>query len=84
MQADVIKIGNSRGVRLPATVLKQCGIGSKVELEIRHNHIILKPVHAPRQGWAAAFKRMSQNGDDQILIPDELDADLLEEWPRAN
>ncbi len=79
MQADVIKIGNSRGIRLPATVLKQCGIGSRVELEVRHNHIVIKPVRTARQGWSAAFKRMSQNGDDQILIPDELDADLLEE-----
>lgn len=80
MQADIVKIGNSRGVRLPAAVLKQCGIGSKVEIEIRHNHIILKPLRTPRQGWAAAFQRMSKHGDDQILVQDELDTDLLEEW----
>ena len=80
MQADVIKIGNYKAIRLPAAILKQCGIGSRVELEVRHNHIVIKPVRAARQGWLAAFKRMSQNGDDQILIPDELDADLLKEW----
>ncbi|BBB91603.1 MAG TPA: AbrB/MazE/SpoVT family DNA-binding domain-containing protein [Methylomusa anaerophila] len=80
MQADIVKIGNSRGIRLPATILKQCGIGSKVELEIKDNKIILKPVKTPRQGWAAAFKRMNQNDDDILLIPDDVDADLLEEW----
>jgi antitoxin component of MazEF toxin-antitoxin module len=27
-------------VRLPATILKQCGIGKKVEIEVRNNEII--------------------------------------------
>ncbi len=80
MRVDVVKVGNSRGIRLPAAVLKQCGIGTTVELEVQNNRIILKPVHTPRQGWALAFKRMAQVGDDQLLIPDELDHELLEEW----
>jgi len=80
MQTDIVKIGNSKGVRLPAAVLKQCGIGTKVEMEIRHNHIILKPVRTPRNGWAAAFQRMSRYSDDQLLVPDEIDTHLMEEW----
>lgn len=31
MQMDIIKIGNSKGIRLPLAVLKQCGIDSKVK-----------------------------------------------------
>ena len=34
MQANVVQIGNSKGIRIPAAVLKQCGIAGKVELEI--------------------------------------------------
>ena len=44
MEIDVIKIGNSKGIRLPMAILKQCGIESKVELEIEDNCIIIKPV----------------------------------------
>ncbi len=80
MKTDVIRIGNSKGVRLPATILKQCGIGSKVEIEVRHNEIILKPIKSPREGWADAFQKMHECGDDKLIIPDEIDAELLEEW----
>lgn len=80
MKADVIKIGNSKGVRLPATILKQCGIGSKVEIEVRHNEIIIKPVQSPREGWAVAFRQMHECEDDKLIIPDEIDVELLEEW----
>ncbi|SDF54478.1 AbrB/MazE/SpoVT family DNA-binding domain-containing protein [Sporomusa acidovorans] len=81
MKADVIKIGNSKGIRLPASILKQCGIDKKVEIEIRHNNIILRPVKQPREGWSAAFKEMSKRGDDQLLIP-EIDVEILEEWDK--
>lgn len=82
MKVDIIKIGNSKGIRLPASLLKQCGIDKKVEIEIRHNNIILKPVKSPREGWTTAFKEMGKRGDDQLLIPDEIDVDLIEEWDK--
>lgn len=80
MKADIIKIGNSKGIRIPASLLKECGIDKKVEIEVSYNNIILKPIKSPREGWATAFRKMAKQGDDQILIPDELDAGLLEDW----
>ena len=80
MKADIIKIGNSKGIRLPASLLKQCGIDKKVEIEIKHNNIVLKPLKSPRAGWAAAFKEMNKHGDDNLFVPDEIDVDSLEEW----
>jgi len=80
MQMDIIKIGNSKGIRLPLAVLRQCGIDSKVELEIKDNCIIIKPVTTPRQGWAEAFELMHKNNDDDILISEEIDNELLEAW----
>lgn len=82
MNVDIIKIGNSKGIRIPASLLKQCGIGEKVEIEVKYNNIILKPIKSPRQGWATAFEKMAKQGDDSILIPDELDDELLEEWDK--
>lgn len=80
MQMDIIKIGNSKGIRLPLAFLKQCGIDSKVELEIQDNCIIIKPIKNPRQGWAEAFELMHKNNDDTLVIPDELDDETLEAW----
>lgn len=78
MLMDIIKIGNSKGIRLPLAVLKQCGIDSKVELEIKDNYIIIKPVKTPRQGWAEAFELMHKNNDDTLLIPEEMDNGILD------
>jgi antitoxin MazE len=80
MKMDIIKIGNSKGIRLPQAVLKQCGIESQVELEIKDSYIILKPIKNPREGWVEAFKLMHKNKDDVLLISEEIDTDLLEEW----
>jgi antitoxin MazE len=83
MQMDIIKIGNSKGIRLPLAVLKQCGIDSKVELEIQDSCIIIKPIKNPRQGWAEAFEFMHSNNDDALLIPEEMDNEALETWDES-
>ena len=77
---NIIKIGNSKGIRLPQAVLKQCGIDSKVDLEIQDDCIIIKPVKNPREGWAEAFKLMHKRNDDELIIEEEIDNDVLEEW----
>lgn len=80
MQLDIVRIGNSKGIRLPLAVLRQCGIDSRIDLEVKDNCIIIKPVKAPRQGWAESFAHMRENNDDVPLIPDEIDDELLEAW----
>lgn len=80
MQVDLIKIGNSRGIRIPAAILRQCGIESAIELEVRGREIVLRPISQSREGWAAAFQRMHDSGDDELLIAEEIDNELLEEW----
>jgi len=75
---DVSKIGNSKGIRIPKSVLKECGIRNKVKLEVIAKNIILKPV-TTRFGWDKAFKEMRQNDDDVLIIPDEIDLQN-DEW----
>ncbi len=70
MQTAVIQIGNSRGIRLSKTLLEKYQIGDQVELILEKDHIIIKPVSKPRQGWEKAFQEMHENGDDQLLIDD--------------
>ena len=80
METNVIKIGNSKGVRLSKTILEKYQIGEKVEIILEDDKIILKPIRIPRQGWAEAFKKMHENGDDELLIPDVFEDEDFEEW----
>lgn len=70
MQIPVISVGNSKGIRLNKMLLQKYKIGNMVELVMETDHIILRPVKKPREGWDEAFKTMHENGDDALLIPD--------------
>jgi len=81
MQINVVKIGNSKGVRIPKKVLDQCHVENALELSVKNDEIILTPVHRkPREGWAEAAKLCHKAGDDRVLIPDILDDDPGLEW----
>jgi antitoxin MazE len=70
VKTRIVRIGNSRGVRLPKPLLDQTGLSDEVEVEAQGNQIIIRPVRAPRAGWAEAFAGMAAAGDDQLLDPD--------------
>jgi antitoxin MazE len=80
MQLPVIKIGNSKGIRLSKSLLERYNIRDRVELILEKGRIILKPVPEPRQGWDEAFRQMHSNGEDDLLIPDVFDDETTEEW----
>ena len=70
MELSVINIGNSKGIRLSKTILERYNISDKIELILEKDYIILKPKSEPRKGWEKAFKKMHENGDDQLLMAD--------------
>jgi antitoxin MazE len=70
MELSVINIGNSKGIRLSKTILEKYKISDKIELILEKDYIILKPKSEPRKDWEKAFKKMHENGDDQLLMDD--------------
>lgn len=79
MELSIINIGNSKGIRLSKTILEKYNISDKIELILEKGYIILKPKAEPRKGWEKAFKKMHENGDDQLLMDDVFDDENLEE-----
>ena len=71
MKTKIIKIGNSRGIRLPKVILHQVGIDDEVDLEVDRDRIILKPIHHRRSGWREDFQKMAVKSDDQLLDREE-------------
>jgi antitoxin MazE len=80
MEASIIKIGNSKGLRLSKTIIEKYNIKDKVELILEKGQIILKPISKPRNGWEKEFEKMHLNNDDKLLMSDVFDDENLEEW----
>jgi len=68
MKVAIIKIGNSRGIRIPKPVFEQCGFEDKVEMEIHNRELVIRSNNKPRDGWEKAFQSMSKNGDDNLIL----------------
>jgi len=64
----VVRIGNSRGVRLPVPLLARYRIKTKVVAEQRPDGILLKPAKDDRLSWADTARAMqsalAKHGDD--------------------
>jgi len=72
MVTKAIQIGNSRGIRLPKTLLVQTRFGEEVKREVYHEQIIIRPNRRAREGWAEAFRLMAEHGDDRLLDKENL------------
>lgn len=78
MELSLINIGNSKGIRLPKTILDKYNITDKIELILEKGHIVLKTKQEPRKNWSKAFEKMHKNQDDQLLIDDVFDDEDFE------
>ena len=67
MRAHIVKIGNSRGIRIPKPFIEQCGFRRDVDLDIRGHELVIHAHNKPRMGWESAFQKMAQRGDDNLL-----------------
>jgi antitoxin MazE len=67
MKTKIVRIGNSRGVRIPKPLLKQAGLDEEVELRVVESGIIIEGVAQPRAGWSEAAAALAEAGDDALL-----------------
>ena len=67
MKTRIVKIGNSQGVRIPKLLLERSNLAEEVELEAEDDRIIIRSTRQPREGWASAFRAMTERGDDELL-----------------
>jgi antitoxin MazE len=70
MKTRLVRIGNSRGIRLPKAIIAQAGLTDEVELGVREGAIIIARATFTRSGWADAARQMHQRDDDRLLDPD--------------
>jgi antitoxin MazE len=67
MRTKIVRIGNSRGIRIPKPLIAQAGIQDEVEISLEENRLVITPADHPRSAWAEAFRAMASRGDDSLL-----------------
>lgn len=67
VQARVVRIGNSQGIRIPKPLLEQAGLGERVEIEAQEGQLVIRPGRRLRAGWEEQFQAMAERGDDRLL-----------------
>ena len=67
IRSKVVKIGNSRGIRIPRPLLEQAGLTDEIEMTVEGNRLIVHAARQPRTGWAAQFAEMADKVDDHLL-----------------
>ena len=70
MKTRIVRIGNSRGVRIPKLLLEQTGLDDEVTIEAEGTCLTIRPGSRPRAGWDDAFRAMAASGDDTPLDGD--------------
>ena len=80
MKARLIRIGNSRGVRLPKPIIEEARLKEAVQLLVRDGAVIITSLRRPRSGWAEAARKARGDDHDRLLdesTPTEFDQ---KEW----
>jgi antitoxin MazE len=80
MNLSLVPIGNSKGIRLPKAIIEKYQFQDSIEMILKEDHIILKPMTMPRKGWDHAFDKMRKAGDDNLLLPDVFEDEDFESW----
>jgi antitoxin MazE len=69
MKTRIVRIGNSRGVRIPKPLIEEAGLPDEVEVRARNGAIIIAPATSARAGWKEAAKLLRERDEDKLLHP---------------
>ena len=67
MKARIVRIGNSRGIRIPKPLLEEAGLEDDVELVLGPEGILISPAARPRLGWSEAAQLLRERGEDELV-----------------
>jgi antitoxin MazE len=80
MKTRLVRIGNSKGIRIPKALIEQSGLQDEVEITLRGKSLVIRPASNPREGWAEAFEEMARRGDDVLLDGEVVNEFDEREW----
>ena len=76
----IVKIGNSRGIRVPKLLLDQAQLPDEVEVRAEPGRLVVQAMRRPRTGWAKAARAMRERAHDALLDEPTATRFDREEW----
>ena len=64
VELSITRIGNSRGIRIPAEMLRRYKLSTSVILEERAGELVLRPKKQPKLSWAETVAGMAADKED--------------------
>lgn len=80
MDAKIVAIGNSKGVRIPKALLRQSGLDPSrpVQLKVSNRSVVIEQAAHPRAGWEESFRKRRSRKAENLWG----DLPLAENWDR--
>jgi antitoxin MazE len=77
LELKVVRIGNSRGIRLPKALLQKYAIGDAVLVEENERGLLLRSTNDVRMSWEETYREMAASREDwtdwEAVVGDGLD-----------
>lgn len=80
IRTRLVRIGNSRGIRLPKPVIEQAGLEDDIDLTLQDGKVIIEAADRPRSDWDARFNAAGESTQDELLLDGADSAWDNEEW----
>lgn len=80
MKSKIISIGNSKGVIIPASFMKELGLTDALEMEVVENTLVIRPISNARIGWEERIIQAAQGDNPKERLPEFFKDEKLEDW----
>jgi len=80
MKSKIISIGNSKGVIIPSSVMKDLGLTDAVEMEVVENTLVIRSVSKARKGWEEQIALAAKSHNSNDRLPDFFKDEKMEDW----
>ena len=80
MKTKIIKIGNSRGIRIPKSFIEDAGLEGEVQIRVVESGVLIERGHTPRAGWGEAAEKLIERGEGDLLDERILSDFDVSEW----
>ena len=80
MKSKIISIGNSKGVIIPSSFMKDLGLTDSVEMEVVDNTLVIRPISSARKGWEQQIALIAKSDEGSDRLPDFFKDENVEDW----